>query len=103
MLIGWHFSVKFPYHNLRTTLNTRLETTFATMLLDISLIFVFMYSYMKQYLNAAEVARIQKVHKSTVIKWIKKGYFEGVKRPGGKGQYRIPLASYEEFVKKSRV
>ena len=31
---------------------------------------------MKQFLNAAEIARLLGVDKSTVVKWIKKGYFE---------------------------
>lgn len=55
---------------------------------------------MKQFLNAAEIARIEGVDKSTVTHWIKKGYFKHVVRVGKRGQYRIPLSSYEEFKKK---
>lgn len=58
---------------------------------------------MKQFLNAAEIARLQNVDKSTISKWIKKGMFKDVSRPGGKGQYRIPLSSYEDFVKRSKL
>lgn len=55
------------------------------------------YGDMKQFLNASEIARIEKVDKSTVSYWIKKGYFENISRVGEKGPYRIPLASYEVF------
>jgi len=54
---------------------------------------------MKAFLNAAEIARIEGVDKSTVTIWIKKGYFKNVQRVGDRGQYRIPLASFEEFKK----
>ncbi|HUW22404.1 MAG TPA: helix-turn-helix domain-containing protein [Candidatus Bathyarchaeia archaeon] len=54
---------------------------------------------MKAFLNAAEIARIEGVDKSTVTIWIKKGYFKNVVRVGNRGQYRIPLSSYEEFKK----
>jgi predicted site-specific integrase-resolvase len=57
---------------------------------------------MKQFLNAAKIARLLGVDKSTVVKWIKKGYFTNILRPGGKGHYHIPLASYEEFVSRSK-
>ena len=57
---------------------------------------------MKLFLNAAEIARLQAVDKSTVVRWIKKGYFHHILRPGGKGHYHIPLASYEEFVSRSK-
>jgi len=57
---------------------------------------------MKQYLNAAEVARTLGVDKSTVVKWLKKGLFKNVSRPGGAGQYRIPLSSYEAFVRSQK-
>lgn len=57
---------------------------------------------MKAFLNAAEIARVEGVDKSTVTIWIKRGYFKNVQRVGEHGQYRIPLASYEEF-KKERV
>lgn len=53
--------------------------------------------YMKSFLNAAEIARLEGVDKSTVTIWIKKGYFENITRVGNHGQYRIPLASYEKF------
>ena len=56
---------------------------------------------MKQYLNAAEIARLQGVDKSTVCKWIKKGQFKNYFRPGGKGEYHIPLSSYEEWLRAS--
>jgi len=54
---------------------------------------------MRAFLNAAEIARIEGVDKSTVTIWVKKGYFKNVQRVGDRGQYRIPLTSYEEFKK----
>ncbi|MCB0098213.1 MAG: helix-turn-helix domain-containing protein, partial [Caldilineaceae bacterium] len=48
------------------------------------------------------VARTLGVDKSTVVKWVQKGLFKNVSRPGGTGQYRIPLSSYEEFVRSQK-
>ena len=54
---------------------------------------------MKQYLNAAEVAKLLGVDRATVSRWIRKGLISGVQRPNGSQQWRIPLASYEELIK----
>lgn len=56
---------------------------------------------MKQFLNAAEIARIHGVDRSTVAKWIKHRKFKNVTRLGGTGPYRVPLSSYEEWLKLS--
>ena len=53
----------------------------------------------KSYLNASEVARLLNVDRATVSRWIKKGLIEGVMRPKGSQQYRIPLTSCQQFVK----
>ncbi len=53
---------------------------------------------MKRFLNAAEIARIHGVDRSTVAKWIKRGKFKNVKRLGGTGHYQVPLSSYEEWL-----
>jgi predicted site-specific integrase-resolvase len=58
---------------------------------------------MKPFLNAAEIAKIHGVDRSTVVKWIKKGKFKNVTRLGGTGYYQIPLASYEAWLKLSKV
>jgi excisionase family DNA binding protein len=55
---------------------------------------------MKSFLNAAEVAKLLNVDRATVSRWIKKGVLKGVFRPEEKQQWRIPLSSYEDLVKK---
>ena len=55
---------------------------------------------MKAFLNAAEVAKLLKVDSATVSRWIKKGVIKGVIRPKNTQNWRIPLASYEELIKK---
>jgi excisionase family DNA binding protein len=57
---------------------------------------------MKQVLNAAEMARLLKVNRATVTRWIKHGKFRGVQRPPGTQNWRIPIAAYEEFLKRRR-
>jgi len=54
---------------------------------------------MKRYLNASEVARLLKVDRATVTRWIKKGIIKNVLRPKGTQNYRIPLSQYEELIK----
>jgi excisionase family DNA binding protein len=54
---------------------------------------------MKQFLNASEVARLLKVDRATVTRWIQKGVFKGVQKPPGSQNWRIPIAAYEEFIK----
>lgn len=57
---------------------------------------------MKAYLNASEVAKLLKVNRSSVSRWIKKGYLKGVLRVGAAQQWRIPLEAYENFIKSSK-
>jgi excisionase family DNA binding protein len=54
---------------------------------------------MKAFLNAAEVAKLLKVNRATVTRWLKKGLVKNAIRPGKGHQWRIPLASYEELTK----
>ena len=54
---------------------------------------------MKAYLNAAEVAKLLKVDRATVSRWIKKGLLKGALRVEVNHQWRIPLSVYEEFLK----
>ncbi len=56
--------------------------------------------YMKGYLNASEVARLLKVDRATVTRWIKRGIIKHVLRPEGTQNYRIPISAYEELLKK---
>jgi excisionase family DNA binding protein len=52
----------------------------------------------KQYLSAAEIARLLSIDKSTVTKWVWAGKFENVHRIGDHGKYRIPLESVNKFL-----
>ena len=54
---------------------------------------------MKQVLNASEMARLLKVDRATVTRWIQQGKFRGVHRPPGAQNWCIPIAAYEEFIK----
>ena len=55
---------------------------------------------MKQYLNASEIAKLLKVDRATVTRWAQKGKLKGAVRIGKSHQWRIPLAAFEEMVKK---
>ncbi len=54
---------------------------------------------MKGYLNASEVAKLLKVNRATVSRWIQKGYLKGAIRLQDNHQWRIPLTAYEDFIK----
>jgi len=56
----------------------------------------------KAFLNASEVAKLLKVNRATVSRWIKRGVIKDVIRPEGSQNYRIPLSAYEELVKKKK-
>ncbi len=54
---------------------------------------------MKTFLNASEMAKLLKVDRATVTRWIRKGLIKGVIRPAKTQQWRIPLSSYEQLMK----
>ncbi|GEM_PF-4624548 len=54
---------------------------------------------MKGYLNASEVAKLLKVDRATVSRWIKRGLLKGSIRLENTHQWRIPLGAYEDFIK----
>ncbi|MDO8619503.1 MAG: helix-turn-helix domain-containing protein [Candidatus Daviesbacteria bacterium] len=54
---------------------------------------------MKGYLNAAEIAKLLKVDRATVSRWIQKGFLKGAARLEKTHQWRIPLTAYENFIK----
>jgi len=54
----------------------------------------------KSFFNASEVAKLLKVDRATVTRWIKKGMIKDAVRPKGSQNWRIPLPSYEELIKK---
>jgi excisionase family DNA binding protein len=63
-------------------------------------LFVFYSGFMRAFLNASEVAKLLNVDRATVTRWIKKGIIKRSVKPGGTQNWRIPLAAYEELIKK---
>ncbi len=57
---------------------------------------------MKAYLNASEIAKLLRVDRATVSRWVKKGVIHGAIRPNHTGQWRIPLEAYDKLVKNDR-
>lgn len=58
---------------------------------------------MKSFLTASGVAKLEKVNRSTVMRWIKKGLLGEIKRVGTNGNYRISLTNYETFKKENKL
>jgi excisionase family DNA binding protein len=54
---------------------------------------------MKAYLNASEVAKLLRVNRATVTRWLNKGLLKGAIKPDNGHQWRIPLEAYDKFVK----
>ena len=55
---------------------------------------------MKSHLNASEVAKLLNVDRATVTRWAQDGKIKGATRIGKSHEWRIPLSTYEELVKK---
>jgi excisionase family DNA binding protein len=55
---------------------------------------------MKPFLNASEVAKLLKVNRATVSRWIRRGLIKAATKPVGTQNWRIPLASYEDLINK---
>jgi len=55
---------------------------------------------MKSHLNASEVAKLLKVDRATVSRWANDGKIKGAIRIEKSHEWRIPISSYEELVKK---
>lgn len=53
---------------------------------------------MRAYLNASEIAKLLKVNRATVSRWIKKGLLKGAVRLENTHQWRVPLEAYENFI-----
>ena len=54
---------------------------------------------MKSYLNASEVAKLLNVDRATISRWAN-GKIKGAIRIDKSHEWRIPISSYEELVKK---
>ena len=55
---------------------------------------------MKSHLNASEVAKLLNVDRATVSRWANDGKIKGAIRIDKSHEWRIPISSYEELVKK---
>ncbi len=62
-----------------------------------------MLIFMKAYLNASEIAKLLRVNRATVSRWVKKGVIQGAIRPANTRQWRIPLDAYDKLVKSNRL
>ena len=58
-----------------------------------------MLKVMRTFLNASEVAKLLKVDRATVTRYIKRGEIKGAVRLSNTGRWRIPLESYKNFIK----
>jgi predicted site-specific integrase-resolvase len=56
---------------------------------------------MKRYFNASDVARLLKVNRATIMRWIKKGIIKGEQKSTGRKEWYITITEFEEFVKKN--
>jgi excisionase family DNA binding protein len=54
----------------------------------------------KQFFNAAELAKLLEVDRATITRWIKKGVLKA-ERIGG-SRWRIPVSAYEKLIKERK-
>lgn len=57
---------------------------------------------MNAYLNASEMAKLLRVDRATVSRWLKKDLIPTAVRIQGKQQWRIPISAYEELVRRQK-
>ena len=50
---------------------------------------------MKKFFNAQQIAKLEDITSTSVIRWIREGKFEGARKVGR--EYRIPLESYHAW------
>jgi excisionase family DNA binding protein len=50
---------------------------------------------MKKFFNAQQIAKLEDVTSTTVVRWIREGKFEGARKVGR--EYRVPLESYHAW------
>ena len=62
-----------------------------------------MLIFMKAYLNASEVAKLLRVDRATVSRWLKRGVIKGAFRPDDTRQWRIPLDAYDKLINSSKL
>lgn len=50
---------------------------------------------MKTFFNAQQIAKLEDITPSTVVRWIRDGKFAGARKVGR--EYRVPLESYHAW------
>lgn len=55
---------------------------------------------MKSHLTANEAAKLLKVDRATITRWIKKGLIADAQRPSGTRRWRIPLLSSVKLIRR---
>jgi excisionase family DNA binding protein len=50
---------------------------------------------MKKFFNAQQIAKLEDITPSTVVRWIRDGKFDGARKVGR--EYRVPLESYHAW------
>ena len=50
---------------------------------------------MKTFFNAQQIAKLEDITPSTVVRWIRDGKFAGARKVGR--EYRVPLESYHTW------
>ena len=50
---------------------------------------------MKKYFNAQQIAKLEDITSTTVVRWIREGKFEDARKVGR--EYRVPLESYHTW------
>lgn len=56
---------------------------------------------MKKYFNAQQIAKLEDITSSTVVRWIQQGKFDGARKVGR--EYRVPLESYHAWRESTKV
>jgi excisionase family DNA binding protein len=54
----------------------------------------------KQFFNAAEVAKLIKVDRATVTRWIERGFLKAQRI--GKSRWRISFSAYEKLIRQRK-
>lgn len=50
---------------------------------------------MKKFFNAQQIAKLEKITPTSVLRWIREGKFDGARKVGR--EYRVPLESYHAW------
>jgi predicted site-specific integrase-resolvase len=56
---------------------------------------------MKDFLNATEIAKLEKINPMTVSRWIKKGVFPNARKVGK--SYRVSISDYQKWRETTKI